>query len=267
MSDNELYPLPSTCSESRRLEQQSSLYGGVAFLEPFLAQQPRRVLDLGCGTGHFAARVAAELGSSAVIGVDIDLGRLAASASVGRPPLGSSRPRAQQADICALPFADGSFDLAYARFVLLFQPDPLAALREVLRVLRPGGQLVVYDMVHDGVWFSPPSPAFSEALKWIVSALRERGLEPNQGLHLAGALRRAGFAAVEVRPMPQLVQRGDPSFEAHLDNWRQTLISVGQQLKAIDAELVAEALAELDSGAPELLLETALLAWGSARSV
>ena len=77
-SKNDDYVLPSTMEESLRLEDQgANLYGGVEFLRTFLAAKPRRVLDVGCGTGFCSCFVAEELPAAEVVGVEPDEGRLA----------------------------------------------------------------------------------------------------------------------------------------------------------------------------------------------
>ncbi|GAA3160747.1 methyltransferase domain-containing protein [Blastococcus jejuensis] len=92
------------------------------------------VLDVACGTG-IAARTAAErVGPTGrVTGVDLNEGMLAVARRV-RPDL-----EWRQGDVAALPFADGSFDVALCQMALMFFPDQLAALREMVRVARPGG--------------------------------------------------------------------------------------------------------------------------------
>ena len=52
-----------------------------------------------------------------------------------------------EADLCNLPFADGTFDTAVATFVFCSLPDPVACLREMGRVTRPGGQILLLDHV------------------------------------------------------------------------------------------------------------------------
>jgi len=254
------YVLPSSDAESERLERQAGLYGGTGFLTPFLAARPEDVLEVGCGTGYFARHVAAQLPDSRVTGVDLDPTRLAfARARTTMPNV-----RFASGDLLHLPFADGSFDLVYCRFVLVHVPDPTAALQEMQRVARPGGIVVAYDMVHDGIWFAPPKPAFARLLRAALDVMRERGMEPSQGLHLASGMIRAGLAEVGVQVIPHAALAAEPAFEAYRRNWLETVTGLAEILGArFDPALVAAARAELERrGADEFLLEITVLAHG-----
>ena len=94
---------------------------------------PARVLDAGCGTGEFAERVQRELGGD-VQAVDLSARMVALTAERG--------VEARVADIQALPFADGEFDVVAANWVLYHVEDLVQGLAELARVLRPGGALV-----------------------------------------------------------------------------------------------------------------------------
>jgi SAM-dependent methyltransferase len=102
-------------------------------LDALRAAAPRRVLEVGCGRGELAARMRAELAAE-VVALDqsermVELTRARGiDAVVG--------------DVQALPFADGSFDCAVAAWMLYHVDDLDAGLRELARVLRPGGRLV-----------------------------------------------------------------------------------------------------------------------------
>jgi len=98
------------------------------------------VVDLGCGTGFWLPVYAAE--ASRVIGVEPDLSLLpAAEAAIGALP--NAEVVAGSAEHIPLP--DRCADVVHARFAYFFPPDTDAGLAEVLRVLRPGGHLVVVD--------------------------------------------------------------------------------------------------------------------------
>jgi SAM-dependent methyltransferase len=97
-----------------------------------------RVLDVGCGTGVLARtaadRVAAE---SQVTGLDLNEGMLAVARRL-RPKIDW-----RQGDATKLPFADATYDVVMSQFSLMYFPDRTAALKEMLRVLRQGGRLVI----------------------------------------------------------------------------------------------------------------------------
>jgi ubiquinone/menaquinone biosynthesis C-methylase UbiE len=93
---------------------------------------PRAVLEVGCGPGVFAA--ALQDSGSDVTAVDQSERMVALTTARG--------VRARRADVQQLPFADGSFDLVVANYVLYHVADLPRALRQIARVLRPGGALV-----------------------------------------------------------------------------------------------------------------------------
>jgi SAM-dependent methyltransferase len=255
------YVLPSSQHESERLERQAGLYGGVEFLEPFLDAGPREVLEVGCGTGFFARHVATRLPGSRVTGLDMDAARLAYARSRST----TANLSFERGDLLAMPFDDDRFDLVYCRFVLVHATDPTRALREMSRVTRRGGRVVAYDMVHDGIWFSPEKPAFAQLLRATLGVLRERGAEPNQGLHLAPAMIRAGLADVGVRVVPHHALASEPLFEAYRLNWLDTVSGLAEIVGArFDADLVDAARRELSRTSPDdFLVELTVLASGT----
>jgi SAM-dependent methyltransferase len=254
------YVLPSSPAESGRLELQAALYGGTAFVQRFLDARPGRILDVGCGTGVFARHAAALLPDSSVVGLDADAARIA----FARAHCAAPNARFEHGDLYTMPFPDDHFDLVYERFVLVHTLDPTRALREMARITRPGGVVVAYDMVHDGIWFSPEKPAFSELLRAAVSVMRERGMEPSQGLHLAPGMIRAGLVDVGVHVIPHASLASEPSFEAYRRNWADTVAGLGEILGGrFDAGLVQRAREELAQQRPdECLVEITVLAHG-----
>jgi SAM-dependent methyltransferase len=104
----------------------------VAF-ERVAAHSPRRLLEIGCGTGEFAERVQRELGAE-VVAVDLSprMVELAGSRGVD----------ARVAEAQSLPFEDGEFDCAVANWVLYHVEQLDTAIAELARVLEPGGTLV-----------------------------------------------------------------------------------------------------------------------------
>jgi len=125
-----------------------------------------RVLDVACGTGVLTREAATRAGpSGAVTGLDLSPEMLAVAARLS-PAL-----RWQQGSAQALPFTDQSFDAVVSQFGLMFFPDPVAGLREMMRVLVPGGRLAV------AVWGSlADTPAYAAEVALVERlAGREAG--------------------------------------------------------------------------------------------
>lgn len=168
----------------------SDYHGAGADLAAMLdAASPRadeRVLDVGCGAGHTALAFAPRVRE--VVGLDLTEAMLAeASALAARR--GIRNLRTEQGDAMALPHADASFDLVTCRQCAHHFERPALALREIARVLRPGGRLVLVDSV------APEEPAqdtFLNAIEWLRDPSHVRDHPVSHWLALLGAV---GLAA------------------------------------------------------------------------
>ena len=175
----------SSPSGTVRAERRAGLYLAHGALGP-----GKQALELGCGTGLFLARVATSGASIHAVDLSNDLLDRARARVGNLPNVTLSRGNAE-----ALPFRDRAFDLVYGSSIL-HHLDLDAALRELLRVLRPGGRLV----------FAEPN-ALNPHLLLIfrVRALRRHfGVSPDEMAfsrwRARAALARAGFADVSVEP-------------------------------------------------------------------
>jgi len=137
------------------------------------------VADLGCGAGFLAGWLAAR--SDDVIGVDHSA-RMLEEARANVPTA-----EFRQGELDALPLQDGEVDAAFANLVWHHVPDDDAAAREVFRVVRPGGHVVVSDLMpHESDW-----------MRERMGDLR-LGLKPDQ---VVGSLARAGFKDLVSEPL------------------------------------------------------------------
>lgn len=167
----------------------------VPFLEFSGVPSHGRVLDAGCGTGSLSAALAAHPGLAAIDAMDFEEGFVAALRERKVDP----RIRAQQGDVCALPYGDAEFDGVYSLLVLHFVSDPHRAVREMRRVLRPGATAAA--TVWDNYGGMPAWRMFWDTIVALEPEAADKGptraRRPMTGEgQLRDAFERAGFAEV-----------------------------------------------------------------------
>ncbi len=142
---------PSACPYSQRfwVEAPHPFVTRARLREVLDAQPGERILEVGPGTGYYTLDVADWVGPQGEIEI-LDLQREMLDHTMGRAAeRGLSNISPTQADATALPYDDASFDAAHLTTVLGEIPDQDAAVRELARVLKPGGRLVVGELLGD----------------------------------------------------------------------------------------------------------------------
>jgi SAM-dependent methyltransferase len=172
-------------------------------IEAEVADGARRILDVGCGTGALAASAVRRWPGISMDALDVSAGmlRVAERERDALPPAAAARLRLGQAYADRLPFADGTFDLALTAFMLQLVPSRHRALREIRRVLRPGGTLAYVTWLRGGAPFAADE-VFDDALEAAGLEPRDPGGGSDDLASPAAAeagLRRAGFAGTRAR--------------------------------------------------------------------
>ena len=147
----------------------------------------QRVLEVGCGTGA----ILSEVSSRAVLhGLDIDLAALEACGMHAPAVLRTC------ADALDLPYPRAVFDIVFCHFLLLWVGDPLRAVSEMKRVVRPDGHVLA--LAEPDYTARVDRPAILEPLgRWQAGSLRQQGADPAFGARLAETFFQAGLKLVE----------------------------------------------------------------------
>ena len=165
------------------------------FLAPHL-QRGMRLIDCGCGPGSITVALAQAVAPGVAIGIDLREDALAQGRRLARERE-IANVAFQAATVYQLPYADGSFDAAFACAVLQHLAAPLAALRELRRVLKPGGVIGAADR-SSTISFRYPTNALLQAWDRLRGLEREHNTgRPYDALALRALLREAGFVRTQ----------------------------------------------------------------------
>ncbi len=250
-------------SEQERLAKLNAMTNGafVTFLDP---RPTDSVLEVGSGLGLLARDVAARVPQGRVTGVEYSADQLAVAVREAR----AANLEFVRGDAHQLPFPDGAFDLLYCRYVLEHLADPSRALREMRRVLKPGGRVGAQENNIEINRFDPPCPRF-EAIWAKFGELQARlGGDAYIGRRLFRLLREAGFRGIELSVAPEVHWSGSPGFEP----WVVNLIG---NVRSGEQALVEQGLAnaaEIGAAVGELQalirnpIASAIFYWNRARA-
>jgi arsenite methyltransferase len=159
------------------------------------------VLDVGSGPGLLAVDMARAVGPAGrVCGIDVSDSML--TLARGRAvPAGAAPVEYRHGGADAVPYPDGSFDVAVCTQVLEYVADIPAALAEAFRVLRPGGRLLVMDTDWDSIVWHSTDP---DRMRRILLTWDQHLVDPFLPRTLGRHLRRAGFDITATRVVPLL---------------------------------------------------------------
>jgi len=163
----------------------------ASFLLPYL-RPGMRLLDGGCGPGAITLGLAEVLAPGEVVGVDLQP-QVVAQARTLAAERGVTNVHFEVADLSHLPFPVASVDAVFCNAVLQYLQEPVAAVREFRRVLRPGGVAGIAAMDSGSVIHGPATPLLEELQALSRRALVHHGGNPFIGRDLRRLLVEAGF--------------------------------------------------------------------------
>ena len=152
-----------------------------------------RILEVACGGGMTARALLREKGVSSLVGFDLSEEMARFSRRINQEDVGTARAAFLTANVSSLPFADCSFDGAVAFETTYFWPGLVRGLRELVRVLRPEGRLLIVNELYR-------YPGLSQEEEKVVKLLEMEVLTPNE---YRDRLKAAGWENVSLTLHPE----------------------------------------------------------------
>lgn len=165
------------------------------FFLPYLSPQ-MQLLDCGCGPGTITVDLAKIVAPGEAIGIDIEDSQFIIGQKKARSE-NVTNIKFKLANIYQLPFADNSFDAVFAHAVIYHLKHPHQALRELYRLLKPGGVLGIRDAAHDSNIFAPSIPILEKAWDILSRVVECNGGNPFFGKYQRKILQEVGFVNVK----------------------------------------------------------------------
>jgi SAM-dependent methyltransferase len=225
--------------ERLRLEDQSKTLAGLLHHDT-LYPAGARVLEAGCGVGAQTVILARQSPAAMFTSVDVSPESVAA-ARAAVAATGATNVSFQTADIFHLPFAEASFDHVFVCFVLEHLRQPQEALRQLARVLKPGGTLTVIEGDHGSTFFHPHSAAAWRTIQCLIDLQARAGGDALIGRRLFPLLCRAGFPTVTVSPRFVYADRSRPEWVDGFTDKTYTAMVAGVRDAALAAGMISAA--------------------------
>lgn len=238
--------------EKQRLVDQATTLVELLHVDSIF-EKNATVLEAGCGIGAQTVTLAGKNPEAHFTSFDLSEDFLR-QAEQRIWEAGIKNVKFEQADIFDLSFEENSFDHVFVCFVLEHIPDPIGALNNLTKVLKPGGTLTVIEGDHGSVYFHPHSEAAHEAVQCQVTLQARAGGNALIGRQLYPLLNQASLTDVQASPRMVYVDSSKPELVEGFTRNTFTAMIQGVRQKALESGIIDEK--TFDRGIDDLLRTT-----------
>ena len=237
-------------TEQNRLRTQAefaehSVYQNINF------SGAKKIIEVGCGVGAQSEILLRRFPRLHITGIDLNQKQLdAAKKFIGGISSAQGRFECQQMSADALKFEANTFDGAFLCWILEHVPNPAQVLSEVRRVLRPGAEIVVTEVMNSSFFLEPYSPFVWKYWMAFNDYQYDHAGDPFIGAKLGNLLTQVGYHQVKTEVKTWHFDNRQPDQRKQtIQYWTELLLSAADKLveeKYVDQEVVTKAKEELD---------------------
>ena len=173
-----------------------TIENSAKYLERYL-EDKSNLLDVGCGPGTITIDFAKRILEGSVLGIDIS-DEIIQKAQTASQEFDLDNCSFNTGDTYHLDFEDNTFDIVHAHQLLQHLTDPVAAIKEMKRVVRPGGVVALRDADYGGMIWAPTDPKLDEWMDLYQQMTKKNKVTANAGRYLFSWVTQASFSSVEV---------------------------------------------------------------------
>lgn len=237
-------------TEQARLRAQAE-FAEFSIFQNINFSTAKRILEVGCGVGAQTEILLRRFPKSHVTGIDLNDKQLdAAKKFIGANPLARDRHDFLRMSADNLSFEAATFDAAYLCWILEHVPNPAQVLSEVRRVLRPGSEIVVTEVMNSSFFLDPYSPNLWKYWMAFNDFQYEHAGDPFIGAKLGNLLTQVGYHNVRTEVKTWHFDNRQPALRKQaIHYWTDLLLSAADKLveeKFVDQEVVTKTKEELD---------------------
>jgi ubiquinone/menaquinone biosynthesis C-methylase UbiE len=218
---------------ARRTAQDSA-----AFLLPHI-KPGHTILDVGCGPGSITADLADLVPQGHITGGDA-VQSVLDQASEYCSSRGVKNVTFQKIDANDLPFPDNSFDIVFCHQVLQHVKSPVAILKEMRRVAKPGGIVAAREADYKSFAWYPETPEIAQWADLYQKISKANGGEPNAGRFVHVWARQAGFSKEEIVPTFDIWRYSGQRVQQFAESWSGRILQPGFLQTAVREEYASE---------------------------
>lgn len=220
----------SLAERARLIEQARTLapavFGGLSFADG------ETLLELGCGVGAQTKQILRRWPRANVVALDRNPGYLAAAADCLREEIAARKARLVGADAESLPFGPDSFDAVITVWVLEHVSRPGRILAEAIRVLKPGGRVILTEVDNGTFRVCPDNPIVEEWWSKFNRLQGQSGADPFIGRSLGQLARECGLTQIATEPRYVVSTKREPERRLELVRYvRDLFLSGAENLK------------------------------------